>query len=191
MPLSKIVFSRKRSPPTIDGKTIDHTLSSWGATECLRGPQYGGGVGGGLAWPDPNLQKSRGQIPTSLAPAGASKNLNFEDHSAVGKVHFWPKTWEKSKNFRLAADYFLVVSRFAFELKIPLACLVEVTISFFPGFYNSIHFSEQIWVAIEAKIVRSGNTVKNKGLIIKGTCIGYPKAPKVLLPVCIGQKSGV
>ena len=56
--------------------------------------------------------------------------------------------------------------------------------AFFPGFYNSIHFSEQSWVAIEAKIVRSGNTVKNKGLIIKGvwgTCIGHPKAPKVLL----------
>ena len=40
--------------------------------------------------------------------------------------------------------------------------------AFFPGFYNSIHFSEQSWVAIEAKIVRSGNTVKNKGLITKG-----------------------
>ena len=39
--------------------------------------------------------------------------------------------------------------------------------AFFPGFYNSIHFSEQMRVAIEAKIVRSGNTVKNKGLIIK------------------------
>ena len=120
------------------GIPIDHTLSPWGATECLRGPQYGGGWGGGLAWPDPNLQKSRGQIPTSLAPAGASKILNFEDHSAVGKVHSWLKTWKKSKIFRLAAGYFLVVSRFAFELKIPLACLVEVTISVFK---ISTHFT--------------------------------------------------
>ena len=162
-----------------------------GCNRMFEGPPvWWGGWRGGLAWPDPNLQKSRGQIPTSLAPAGASKILTFKDHSAVGKVHSWPKTWKKSKIFRLAAGYFLVVSRFAFELKIPLACLVEVTISvfkfsthfsglailmlknslqifeaFFPGFYNSIHFSEQISVAIEAKIVRSGNTLKNKGLI--------------------------
>ena len=50
---------------------IDHTLSPWGATKVLRAPQYGGGVGGGLACPDPNLQKACAQIPTSLAPAGA------------------------------------------------------------------------------------------------------------------------
>ena len=81
-----------------------------------------GGVGGGLAWADPNLRKSCGQIPTSLAPPGARNFLTFKEHSAVGKVHSWSKTWTRNqKKIRLAAEYFLTASRFA----------LEVTISFF------------------------------------------------------------